>query len=85
MPRSKRTAVVHNAIKTALASLTVFPDSEEARELRERCLTYQATTSEWTHTAPTPEEREAMMKKVVALHVAVTKLRRKSEAPKREP
>lgn len=82
MANSKRTALVSDAIRQALASLAILPNSEEALTLRERCLACQAVANEWSQTPPTPEEREAMMRKVIALHVAITKLRRKSERPK---
>jgi hypothetical protein len=71
-----------DAIHQAQATFAVLPDSPEAQDLRERCLAVEATAREWAHAPPTPEEREALMRKVLALHVAITKLRRRSERPK---
>jgi hypothetical protein len=79
---SKRTSLVLDAIGSALDSLSRLADSAGARELRERCLRCQARVQEWTRTAPTAQEREALMQHAVALNVAVTKLRTSSAPPK---
>lgn len=70
-----------DAIQQALATFARLPDSPEARALREQCLAVEATAKEWARVPPSVEDREAMMRKVLALHVAITKLRRKSLRP----
>lgn len=84
MPISKRTALALDAVRLALASLRVMPDSKEARALREACVSWERVVKDWEHSAPTAEDRERAMKRLVALHVAVTKLRRRSESPPEE-
>ena len=76
MSRSTRTNLVLGAISRALDSLSVLPDSEQARRLREECLACQAAAKEWETTSPSAEERETMMRRAVALHVAITKMGR---------
>ncbi len=70
-----------DAIGKALASLRILPDSQEARVLREECLAWERMAKDWEHSPPTAEERETAMKKVVALHVAISRLRRESQRP----
>jgi acyl-CoA reductase-like NAD-dependent aldehyde dehydrogenase len=78
VPRSKRTPSVLDAINQALTILARLPDTEEARDLREQCRAIEETAKEWARTPPTAEDREAMMKKVLAIHVLLTKVRRSS-------
>jgi len=78
---SKRTILLIDAVKQALASLDVLPDTNEARLLRKECLSWEQVAKDWAHAPPTPEERERAMKKVVALHVAIARLRRESQRP----
>lgn len=77
MAHSKRTALVIDAIRLAVDSLAVLPDSEDARELRASCCALRSAVEAWNVAPPSAEEREQTMRKVVALHVAVTKLRRR--------
>jgi hypothetical protein len=81
VPRSKRAPRVLDAIHQALATFAALPDSTEARNLREQCLAVEATAREWATVPPSPEDRDALMRKVLALHVAITKLRRTMEPP----
>jgi hypothetical protein len=78
VPRPERAPFVQDAIQRALATLATLPDSEEARDLRQQCLAIEQTAKAWAQHPPTPEEREAMTKKVLALHVLVTKVYRSS-------
>ena len=54
-----------------------MPDSPEVRALKATAAKLQAEAEAWTDKPPTYEEREAMMKKVLGLHVAATRLARK--------
>jgi hypothetical protein len=78
---SKLTSPALNAIRQALATVSKLPESEEARELRDQCLAHEHIAEQWAREPPTPEEREALMKKVLALHVKVTKVHRSSFPP----
>ena len=81
MALSERTHVVLAAIATALEAASALPDSPEARELRDRGLALEKATKQWEDASPTAGEREGMMKKVLALHTAVTKVKRSSFPP----
>jgi hypothetical protein len=72
---SKRTSLVLDAIDLALAQLAKMPDSVEVRAWRVKAVAYEADAKDWSLAPPTAEQREAMMKKILGLHVAVTKLR----------
>lgn len=80
MPRSKKTPGVLDAIRQALATFDALPDTPEAWKLRDECLVMEATAREWSRVPPSAEEREAMMRRVLALHIAITKLRRKTDS-----
>lgn len=87
LSRTKKTPRVLDAIHQALATFASLPDSPQARELREECLAVEATAREWALAPPSAEDREEMMRKVLALHIAITKLRRSTDPPPggREP
>jgi hypothetical protein len=59
----------------ALASLGRAPDSSEVHALREECLTYLSAAKGWTRRPPTLD-RDALSRKVSALHVAIARLPR---------
>jgi hypothetical protein len=73
---TKRMSLVLDAIEIALGQLAKLPDSPEVEELRTKALVYERDAKHWSEKAPTSEQREAMMKKVLALHILVTKLAR---------
>jgi len=78
---AKPTPSVLDAIRQAWAVVSSLPESEEARQLGDQCLAYQHMAERWTQEAPTVEEREALMKKVVELHIGVIRARRSSAPP----
>jgi hypothetical protein len=80
--RSKRTPHVLDAIHQALATFATLRDSPEAEDLRRECLAIEETAKEWARVPPSPEDRDAMKRKVLAIHVALTRLGRRSERPK---
>jgi hypothetical protein len=73
----KRLSVL-DAIRQALTLLARLPDSEEAHELRDRCLAYEHVAEQWDDETPGPDERETLMKNVLALQVTVARLHRSS-------
>ena len=73
---TKRMSLVLDAVQIALGQLAKLPNSPEVEDLRTKALAYEKEAKHWSEKPPTSEQREAMMKKVLALHVAVTKLAR---------
>ena len=74
MPDSTRTSAVRHALHYVEERLAKLPDSPEARDLRDRAAEYVALVEAWPGTKPGKEEREAMMRRVLALHIAAGKL-----------
>jgi hypothetical protein len=72
---ARRTSPVLDAIRQALAVLSTLPESQETSELRDRCLAYEHIAEQWAREPPAPEEREALMKRVLTLHVLVCRVR----------
>jgi hypothetical protein len=77
---TKRTSVVLNALRVTMRCLDMVPDSPESLKLRRRALAFEREAQEWPAKAPSPYEREAMMKQVLLLHVEVVKLGREQSA-----
>jgi hypothetical protein len=71
--RPKRPSPVLEAIGQAFAMVARLPESEQTRELLDRCLAYEHIAQIWARELPTPEEREDLMKRIVALQVLVTR------------
>lgn len=71
-------ALIIDAVNIILKHLGEKPDGPEARELRDRALGYINEAVLWKDARPRPslQMREALMKKVLALHVEVNKLGR---------
>lgn len=72
---SRRVALLLDAIRGALDEIEKLPVSTEAEALRGKATSYESEVLGWTDAPPTDERREAMMKVVLGLHVAVTRLR----------
>ncbi len=70
---SKGVSPALGAIAQALSMIGRLPESEQVRELRNGCLACQHIVQNWAHGSPTPEEREDLMKRVLALQVLVTR------------
>jgi hypothetical protein len=66
-------ALVIAAVNVVLRHLGALPDDPEVRELRETALGYINEVVLWTTTLPSVEERDTLMKKVLALHVSVNR------------
>jgi hypothetical protein len=67
-------SLVMDAIQIALDQLAKMPDSPEVEALRSKGAAYAADAKAWAQVRPTAEHKEAMMKNVLALQIAVTKL-----------
>jgi hypothetical protein len=69
-------ALVIEAVNIILRHLGEMPDGAEARELRGKALGYINEAVLWKDLLPRPsvETRDALMKKVLVLHVEVSKL-----------
>jgi hypothetical protein len=64
---------VLEAIGQAFAMIARLPESEQTRDLRDRCLAYEHIAQIWARELPNPEEREDLMKRIAALQVLVTR------------
>jgi hypothetical protein len=76
MVRRTRFMVVQEAIDVLLLHLEGLPPSEATEVLRlgiDQCIRGLA---QWRASPPTDRERDEIMKRVLALHVEVTKLER---------
>lgn len=73
---SKRTNLALGAVNAAVAALASLPDSDDKRRLLVEVESCARAIDAWTGQPPTAEAREAVMKRVLALHVAVAGLQR---------
>jgi len=71
---SKGVVVVLEAIDLTLRRLSHAPDGPEERELREAALACAKEAEGWRERPPSAEQREALMKRVLAVHVAAERL-----------
>jgi hypothetical protein len=74
-PKTKRTIVALEALEVALAELAKLPETPETEALLSRGFALQREVKAWADKPATPVQREAMMKKVLALHIAISKMR----------
>ena len=78
---SKSASTILDAIRQASAVASSLPESEVARRLCDECQAYERTAEQWERAPPSVEEREVLMKKILALHIVVTRVRRSSFPP----
>ncbi len=74
MSRDKPFARVTKAIRTAAEQLAKMPRSPEVLALKSDIVALEEELAGWTTNPPASEQREGMMKKVLAIHLAITKL-----------
>jgi hypothetical protein len=79
--QTKQNSLVFDAIRQTLAVLEKAPISEEVRRLREECLAYRHIAERWAEEPPTLREREELMKQVLSLQLAATRIGRTSRPP----
>jgi len=77
--RGDSDAVLLNAIHTVLQQLRDAEDPERAKELADRAKGLKALILTWSHASPSREDREAITKKVLGLHVAAGRLPRREK------
>jgi hypothetical protein len=66
--------MVLEAVDIVLRNLAELPDGADARKVREKALAYIKEAEGWRDHPPSVEKREALMKKVLGLHTAVSRL-----------
>ena len=71
---SKGVVVVLEAIDSTLSRLALTPDGPETRNLREMALACAREAEGWREQPPSSEQRETLMERVLAVHVAVDRL-----------
>lgn len=73
---SHRTTLALDAVRAAVDALEGAPATEERDRLLEEARTCERLVAAWADNPPSAGEREALMRKVLALNVAVARLRR---------
>lgn len=84
LAQARRLGVVREAIDVVLRHLECLPPSDRTEQLLvwvQECL---QETEHWSELPPTDRQREGLTKRVLALHVAVTKLEREALLPRGE-
>jgi hypothetical protein len=76
MPRNKPFPAITKAIRTAAEQLARMPSSPEVLSLKSVMSAIQEEVDGWAATAPAAEKREGVMKRVLAVHLAITRLAR---------
>jgi hypothetical protein len=73
---SRQMALLRDAVEVVMRRLSVLPPSPEVEELRTRAEDCRRQVEGRKQLAPTAAQREAVMKHVLGLHVALSKLER---------
>jgi hypothetical protein len=68
--------VIREAIEVVLRHLGGLPCSDTTELFRTRVQDFAQETEMWSATSPTPREMDLLMKRVLALHIDMTKLER---------
>jgi hypothetical protein len=76
MVRKTRFMVVQEAIDVLLLHLEGLPPSERTELLRSAIEECMVRLAQWRASPPTDGDRDELMKRVLGLHVEVTKLER---------
>jgi hypothetical protein len=74
--RSGRTTLALDAVRAAIEALDKLAGTDEQAGLLGEARTCEGLVAAWTDRPPSAEEREELMRRVLALNVAVAKLRR---------
>jgi hypothetical protein len=72
----ERFIVVREAIDVVLRHLEALPPSDRREQLRAGIRECLQESQQWDVLSPTDRERDGLMKRLLAVHVAVTKLER---------
>jgi hypothetical protein len=79
---TKRTSVVLNALQVTFKNIDAMPVSPEVDALRLRALACEAEAKRWPTSMPSAMQREAMMQRVLQIHIALAKIARETTASK---
>jgi hypothetical protein len=74
----KRVALAVDSIAAVVAALASIPDSDAKQRLISDAHACEREVLEWPQQPPSDEQREALMKRVLSLHIQVADLRRRS-------
>jgi hypothetical protein len=72
------TTAIRLALEDVTARIAALGDTPEARALKESVAIYESKVHAWPETHPDSDEHETMMKLILALHIAVSKLAHES-------
>jgi hypothetical protein len=75
---SQRLTLVLDAIDVVLHRLSVLEPSHEVEDLRLKAGDCLHQLDGWQYSEPTTEQREALMKRVLALHTVLAKIERET-------
>jgi len=75
---NRRLVVVREASEVVLRHLEGLPTSEKTEELRTLVLDCLRTTEQWIDASPADRDEDALMKRILELHVEVTGLKRRA-------
>jgi hypothetical protein len=67
---------VRQAIETASQALEAIPKTGEVRRFIERAALLGGEVEQWIAVPPTPEQRDELLRSVLAIHVAALQLAR---------
>ncbi|MGO9836830.1 MAG: hypothetical protein ACLP1X_21765 [Polyangiaceae bacterium] len=73
--------VIREAVEVVLRRLEYLPHSDARDQLRSRIQDCAQEAEMWSASWPTPREMDTLMKRVLALHVEVTKVERAAADP----
>ncbi len=73
---SRRVRFAQEAVQSATEVLGRLPESDDKQRLRGEAYACERTIEGWKHQAPTPEQHEATMKRILRLHVEAARLAR---------
>jgi hypothetical protein len=73
---SGRTKFAQEAVQSAVEVLGRLPESDDKQRLRGEAYACERAIERWKHQAPTPEQQEATMKRILKLHIEAARLAR---------
>jgi hypothetical protein len=73
---SRRLRFARDAVESVVGALELLPESDEKRRLLHDALACRRVIDGWADEAPTTEQREAAMTRVLKLHIAAARLAR---------
>lgn len=74
MPKEKRFPRIAKAIRTANEQLAKMPSSADVNLLRREIGSIEAEVDGWSVTPPVGSQREGLMQRAMAIHLAIARL-----------